>query len=869
MINRIWATRGPLFGFLQAPNAFWQRAWTTSIDIATHWWMPAGLALGGAVACVTAIRGEMLRRRSVAMNRGARLITILMPPIVEPSAGQAFWAHLHGLLRPAWRRAVSGQPHLSFEYAFTSVGVRISIWVPGLVPPGIVERAIEAAWPGAQAHVAETAGPPVPLSRMGRSQDGTSVLQSVKVIGGRFRLARGDVHPLASKFDTDPLRPLLGAGTGLARHEHASVQILARPATGARVRRYRKALRNFRKAPGRTSVKSIIFDIATPGGTAKTAAMRSDVEHAAEIRAALAKSIGPLWEVGVLYAITSTAPSAIFRAERRSEAGRLRGIAHSVASAFAIHAERNWWNRRRIFGLPRAVAERRLRRGNLLSLPELAALAHLPFDDAAPGVMKAGAKATAPPPQVYTGVGTRLKPLGVADAGNGRSVGLTVADSRHHLHVIGATGSGKSTLMANLVLADIEAGRGAVVIDPKGDLVPDILSRLPERAIERTILLDPAREDIRPALNVLAAKGEQQTQLVVDNLVGIFRKIYTAYWGPRTDDIMRSAALSLLKTQAAQRRAGEKPRPVTLTDIPTLLLADKPSREARLKGLTHPVLTGFWDWYGDLSDASRAQAIGPLMNKLRAFLLRDFVKSTVAAPISGFAMADVLDGGVLLARLPKGLLGEEAVRLLGSFLVASVWQAASARVGLPERHRVDCSLTLDECQNFLTLPYPLEDMLAEARAYRLSLVLAHQNLAQLPADLREGVSANARSKVFFSVSPEDGRDLERHTKPSLLAHDLSHLGGYQAAARLVADGQETAAFTLRTRPLPPAIEGRAAQVLNEAAKRYPAVDPSQPGAQQSPSTDPRANRRLNRAGRDPLADTLDFDLDEQQEGRAA
>ncbi|MEZ0115167.1 DNA helicase HerA-like ATPase [Catenulispora sp. EB89] len=140
-----------------------------------------------------------------------------------------------------------------------------------------------------------------------------------------------------------------------------------------------------------------------------------------------------------------------------------------------------------------------------------------------------------------------MKPLGVADAGGGRSVGLTIADSRHHLHVIGATGSGKSTLMANMVLADIEAGRGAVVIDPKGDLVPDIIARLPERAIEPTILLDPAREDIRPALNVLAAKGEQQTQLVVDNLVGIFRKIYTAYWGPRTDDIMRSAALSLLR----------------------------------------------------------------------------------------------------------------------------------------------------------------------------------------------------------------------------------------------------------------------------------------------------------------------------------
>ena len=535
------------------------------------------------------------------------------------------------------------------------------------------------------------------------------------------------------------------------------------------------------------------------------------------------KSVGPLWETTILYTAASTGPEATNRVERRSDHGRLRGIAHGVASAFAIHAERNWWARRRVLHLCRDVEQRQLRRGNLLSLNELAAIAHLPFDDAAPGVVKAGAKATAPPPHVYTGLGEGLKPLGIADAGGGGPVGLTVPDSRHHVHIIGATGCGKSTLMANLVLADIAAGRGAVVIDPKGDLVPDILARLPERAIARTILLDPAREDIRPALNVLAAKGEQQTQLVVDNLVGIFRKIYTAYWGPRTDDIMRSAALSLLKVQAARRKAGGDPKPVTLTDIPTLLLADDTKRAAALEGLTDPVLTGFWGWYGDLSDASRAQAIGPLMNKLRAFLLRDFVRSTVAAPVSGFAMADVLNGGVLLVRLPKGLLGEETVRLLGSFIVASVWQAAAARVGQAEGRRHDSSLTLDECHNFLTLPYPLEDMLAEARGYRLSLVLAHQNLAQLPADLREGVSANARSKVFFSVSPEDGRDLERHTKPSLLAHDLSHLGGYQAAARLVADGQETAAFTLRTRPLPPVIEGRAEQVLRDVARRHPAT----------------------------------------------
>ncbi|MBS2967177.1 TraM recognition domain-containing protein, partial [Actinocrinis puniceicyclus] len=167
-----------------------------------------------------------------------------------------------------------------------------------------------------------------------------------------------------------------------------------------------------------------------------------------------------------------------------------------------------------------------------------------------------------------------------------------------------------------------------------------------------------------------------------------------------------------------------------------------------------------------------AYATAPLLNKLRAFLLRDFVLKTVATGATSIDMGAVLDGGVCLVRLPKGVLGDETVRLLGSFIVAKVWQAAAARARLGQpRH--DCSLVIDECHNFLTLPIGLEEMLAEARAYRLALILAHQDLAQLPTDLREGISANARSKLIFSVSPEDARLLERHTLPALGAHDLS------------------------------------------------------------------------------------------------
>jgi type IV secretory pathway TraG/TraD family ATPase VirD4 len=374
---------------------------------------------------------------------------------------------------------------------------------------------------------------------------------------------------------------------------------------------------------------------------------------------------------------------------------------------------------------------------------------------------------------------------------------------------MGATGSGKSTLVANLVLDDIHHGRGVIVVDPKGDLVTDLLGRLPEDAADRLVLLDPDDPHTPPCLNVL--EGED-IDVIVDNITGIFRRIFTAFWGPRTDDLLRAACLTLLL------HARSNSQIVTLADIPRLL-GESAYRLRILPGINDPVLRGFWAWYETLSDPSRAAVIGPVMNKLRAFLLRTYPRRAIAAGESTFHLNDILNGGILLARLPKGALGEETTRLLGSFIVAKTWQAAAARARTPEHQRTDASLYLDESHNFLTLPYPLEDMLAEARGYRLSLTLAHQHLAQLPRDLREGISANARNKVFFNASPEDAAALERHTLPTLSAHDLAHLGPYQAVAHLLADGAESAAFTLTTSPLPPAVPGRAQQLRAAAAAR--------------------------------------------------
>ncbi|RFU88290.1 type IV secretory system conjugative DNA transfer family protein [Streptomyces triticagri] len=776
---------GPLGTFLTDPGTLGNQLLDAVAEFADRsWpWLTPCLALT-TFGLVTA-RSAIIRQRQTALADGARLVTILAPPSVPAKGGEVLWAQLSGLLRPWYQRLLHGQPHIGFEYAWATDGLTVRLWIPGSTPTTLVRHAVEAAWPGSHTTVSDTASP----------YPGT-----YKCTAGALRLARPEVLPLRTDHKDEPLRALLQAATGITETEHALVQVLARPATGSRLRRARRQARRLKAGHTAPRISAVFRLLAhSPQRTNPTTA---DPTHGAEVRQSVGKLNGPQWDVTIRYATALPGKDP-------ADDSRLRGRAHAIATSFSLYAARNWLARHRLNEPHTTLTERRFpRRGDLLSVPELAALAHLPSDPDSPGLARAGARSVAPPPAIpHPGPG--IKPLGQADTGTRRSVGLAVPDARHHLHVVGATGSGKSTLFGQLILDDVAQGRGAVVIDPKGDLVTDLLHRLPAACADRLVVIDPDDPHTPPSLNVLDGSD---IDVVVDNITGIFRRIFTAFWGPRTDDIMRAACLTLL------RHAQLTHRLVTLADIPRLL-GESAYRLRMIPTIKDPVLKGFWTWYESLSEPSRAAVIGPIMNKLRAFLLRSFARQTIASGESTFHLSDVLDGGILLARLPKGALGEETTRLLGSFIVAKTWQSAAARARTPERDRIDASLYVDEAHNFLTLPYPLEDMLAEARGYRLSMKLAHQHLAQLPRDLREGISANARNKVFFNASPEDAHALERHTLPTLGAHDLSHLGPFQAAAHLLSSGSETASFTLTTRPLPPAVPGRSTDLRDQAAAR--------------------------------------------------
>ncbi|HEX7298914.1 MAG TPA: type IV secretion system DNA-binding domain-containing protein [Solirubrobacteraceae bacterium] len=729
---------------------------------------PELLAAVLAVTIALVLVGRVRARRAAS---GGRILEVGVPPDADPDGALLLWSALHDLLRPRLRRLLFGQPHLAWEIAANRVGTAFRMWIPGSVPPGLIERALTAAWPGASVRCPEVASEP--LSRAHAR------------VSSKLVLSGPDCFPLGGEDGPDPLGLVLAQLAGLEAGEHAVVQILARPAT-SRHQQWLLAVARRMRAQAPTSRLMRLVD---PFGVAP-AARPIDPTVTPDVRAVMEKASRPLYHC--LIRITVTAP------DRKVVRGRM----HAIAGAFAAYEGRVGLRRRHT---RQGVEARSLgRRAFLLSVPELAALAHLPGGAALPGVIRAAARRVAPPPAVPE----RGKPLGITDTGPERSVALSVPDARQHLHVLGATGAGKSTLIARLVLDDARAGRGAVVIDPKGDLVDAILERLTDPLPAPLVLIDPERQQRPVGLNVLHGPDRD---LAAEHLVGTFRRIFEQFWGPRTDDILRACVLTLARD----------PR-LTLAEIPTCL-TNPAWRSPLTDGLRRedPVLAGFWRWHDAQSEAAQVQAIGPLLNKLRAFLLRKPVRAIVGQEQTTFPLGQVLDhGGLLLARLPKGTLGEETSRLLGALLVARVWQEVLGRSRIPEHARRDAALYVDEVHNYLALPHSFEDLLAEARGYRLSLCLAHQHLGQLPRAMGDALSANARTKLIFTCSPEDARALERHTAPELTAHDLSNLARYQAACRTLADGQDAPAFTLQTTALPAADQARAMRLRTAAERRF-------------------------------------------------
>ena len=377
----------------------------------------------------------------------------------------------------------------------------------------------------------------------------------------------------------------------------------------------------------------------------------------------------------------------------------------------------------------------------------------------------------------------------------------------HHMHVLGPTGTGKSVTLMNLALQDMKAGRTVIVIEPKGDLVEDLLNRIPGNREHDVIVFDPLNP--RGVIGLNPLNGSQSARLKADSLYSIFTDLFADSLGARTADILRASLLTIARQPDA-----------SLIQLP--LLFSNPVLRHRL---TAPVMSDlalgpFWSWYENLHDAERATVIAPLMNKLRALILDPVIRSVIGQPNPRFHINQVFtDHKILLAPLPVNQLGERGASLLGSLLISQLWQATQERANIPVSQRMPVAVYVDEAQRFLHLGTDMSDILATSRSYKVGWTLAHQYLDQLPADLRTAVLANCRSRISFQPSQDDADTLSKTSNSLLTPQDFTTLPAYHMYASLYDNNQVQPYASGRTLP-PPAAINNSRRLREISAQHY-------------------------------------------------
>lgn len=413
-------------------------------------------------------------------------------------------------------------------------------------------------------------------------------------------------------------------------------------------------------------------------------------------------------------------------------------------------------------------------------------------------------------PSTYTPSGERVFAVSTAP-GPTSPVGIAIRDGLRHTHIYGPTGAGKSTLLLHLIAADIAAGRSVVVIDPKRDLGMDVLSLIPEERTADVAVLDPALErsvGINPFVGFDGPNAEDRRTLVADTMLTLFKGLFPSAFGPLTSDTLHAAFLTLTYAPGA-----------SLVTLPRLM-TEPAYRKKVIAEITDPALLGFWQQYDAKSIGQQAAAVGPMMTRLRQFVLRPGIRAILEQTEPRFRLSDLLTAPrILVVTLNKGMHGPQTAELIGSLVVSQLWQLILGRAAVPESERVPISIYIDEAQSFLHLG-DLGEALEQSRSLGAAWHLAHQYRNQMPDKLLRSIDANARNKVVFGLEDDEAATAARLTK--LDAADFTTLPPYEIYTSLQNNGRRTGWFSARVLPPPKAISAVEA-ILAESQARYGAA----------------------------------------------
>lgn len=370
--------------------------------------------------------------------------------------------------------------------------------------------------------------------------------------------------------------------------------------------------------------------------------------------------------------------------------------------------------------------------------------------------------------------------------------GIKRKDRRQHMYVLGKSGTGKSVLLSNLIVQNINNGEGLCVVDPHGELVEEILHLIPDHRVKDVVYFNPADTDYHIGFNVLALDDPKYKHLVASGLMGIFTKIWANAWSSRMEYILNNTILALLDTPGT-----------TMLGIPRMLV-DKDYRQMIIGNLKDPVVKAFWvHEYEQWREQFRNEAIAPIQNKVGQFLSTSIIRNVLGQSKSTIDIFKIMnEGKIFLVNVSKGRIGEDNSSLLGGMIITKLQLAAMERVRIPEDERKDFYLYVDEFQNFATDSFA--NILSEARKYRLNLIIAHQYTAQLSNEngtaVRDAVFGNVGTMIIFRVGADDADFLEKEFEPEFTTQDLVNLPNFHVYLKLMIDGITSRPFSATTLP---------------------------------------------------------------------
>ncbi len=714
-----------------------------------------------------------------------------------PTSAEMMFASLHGILKPIQDLKKEGaiQEHISFEMVADAKSITFYVWTPKHLQ-NFVEGQIYAQYPTAEISAVDDYSKNIDVDHDGIDDC---------VAGCELKLVRPDYFPIKTfvNFEVDPLAGITGA---LSKIENADekmwIQILTRPVSDSwrdKGLAYAENLKNgtgpslFTKAGITHGLITLpitilhgIFNVIMPAEDSKGGGGDQKLPHNVETSLACleekANKLGYQVKIRLVYVAKSR---ELARQHLRITAGAFKQFNTTIGNGFAptkIKTGRD------------VLEEYRARlftdKGFVLNIEEVASLYHLPHASVeTPNIVWTSSKKGEPPANLpYEGMVAPEDLTVFAETtfrGQPKRFGIKKDDRRRHMYIIGKSGTGKSKLLEILAVDDIERGQGVGIVDPHGELVHDVLKRIPAHRVNDVVYVNPADKDFPVGFNPLETTPEFREETTSGFVVALER-LFGYSWGPRLEYVLRYTVLALTYTEDA-----------TMLSI-IRMLTDKDYRKKVLERVEDPVVKTFWlkEWT-TYNDRFQAEAVAPILNKVGQFTASPIIRNIVGQAKGTIDFAEAINNQkILLVDLSTGKIGEDNAELLGSFIITKLQLAAMARSKIRPEDRKDFYLYVDEFQNFATKSFAT--ILSEARKYKLNLTLANQYIAQMEETVRDAVFGNVGSLISFRVGATDASYLEREFSPVFEKNDLINLDNQHLYLNMLIDGVTTIPFSAKT-----------------------------------------------------------------------